>query len=144
MPRLAILLGLVLTVGCTASLPMVQSHAPAASPGEGIVMGSVLVTIEEPTEKEPTGIFPLIKGANKAERFTYKFFLKKRGEVSPRHHLTVTPGQEEFFATRLPAGNYEFYAMKPKKTVLLGKLRILFEVQPGKTTYIGRLVARLP
>jgi hypothetical protein len=34
--------------------------------------------------------------------------------------------------------------MKPKKTVLLGKLRILFEVQPGKTTYIGRLVARLP
>ena len=139
MPRLAILLGLVLTVGCTVSLPMVQSHAPAASPGEGIVMGSVLVTIEE-----PTGIFPLIKGANKAERFTYKFFLKKRGEVSPRHHLTVTPGQEEFFATRLPAGNYEFYAMKPKKTVLLGKLRILFEVQPGKTTYIGRLVARLP
>ncbi len=70
----------------------------------------------------------------------------KRMSASRYHSLTAIAGGEEvYFATKLPAGKYTIVSLyKDGFTAFRAALRINFEVNPEKTTYIGNLLFTMP
>jgi len=54
-------------------------------------------------------------------------------------------GAEEFYATKLPAGQYYFARLyQTGFSTFQTQINIQFTVEPGKTMYIGRVVVEFP
>jgi hypothetical protein len=137
-----VLLATLLFSGCTTSMRMSPDELKELSPNEGIVIGSVQI-------KGGQDLIGRTKWEIIAEeiRVTSSSFLSS---VFPSPNLGFgvqahRDGDEEFFVTKLPAGNYRFWTLhQPGFSTATATINIKFRVEPGKTTYIGRLLIEFP
>ena len=134
--------------GC-ASMNSSKEELQSVGENEGIVVGSVLLTVAKGDTNESGWAF--LKG-RKAEDLEYavKVSNKKEGFTlfNTPYTLPAIPGKEAFFVKKLPVGNYEMNNIGPTgflaPTLLTFPLGLNFQVKPQETTYIGKLVAILP
>ncbi len=145
----ALMLGFFLA-GCATSMSKPLDDTAPPAPSEGIVIGSVIV---QTTQQEPSSTFRLflvsaskVKYALHIEELKGLGYLVEEPNVLAKQlSLRLAVGQEKTFVTKLSAGPYQVRTLEPlgykEATVLLG---IRFDVAPGRTTYIGRLVFEVP
>lgn len=150
-------LALVLHAGCAPMTPS-KEDLDRVGENEGIVLGSVLLTVAKGDAEESGGAD--LKG-RKAGELEYSVDVAQTdGQrwVEGSYSVQAIPGKEEVFIWKLPAGNYQMRHLELEvlgvATGLLGtyelkkKIRtpmaINFYVKPRKTHYIGKLVIYLP
>jgi hypothetical protein len=89
-------------------------------------------------------------GGRKAGELEYAVAVSKTefDPVKLTYTLPATPGKEEFFVKKLPAGNYKMDNIKPTgilaPTLLTFPIGLSFTVKPKEITYIGRLLVTFP
>lgn len=120
---------------------------------EGVVVGSVLITVEGGDTNE-SGLASHF--ARKADELEYSVSISETGSNPPKvtYTLPATPGKEAFFVKILPAGNYKMVNIRPTgaltptlaltPTALVFPLGPSFNIKPQKVSYIGKLVVTLP
>ena len=133
--------------GC-ASMTSSKEELRAIEENEGVVVGSVLLTVEQGDANESGWSF--LKG-RKAGELEYSVDISNTGtEFNPfktTYSLPATPGKEAFFVKNLPAGNYKMDRIGPSGFLapqLSFPLNLSFGVEPQKVSYIGKLVVNLP
>ena len=98
---------------------------------DGIVVGSFLVK----------------GGKDILGRNRYQLLAKRLGRLFPSGYAVEADrdGREVIFVAKMPAGDYHFYNLSlPGVPSVFERTDIQFQVQPGRTIYIGRLVAVFP
>jgi len=125
-----VLLVTLLIAGCSSAIPMQMNPEmlKTVQPNEGIVIGSVMMRGGED-----------ILGRNE-----WKLAVKSNDGLG-EFFMIATRDQEEFFTAKMPAGEYHiknFYQSGFSNAY--SDVSIHFKVEPGKTTYIGRLVIEFP
>ena len=134
-----------LVAGC-ASMTSTKEELQSISANEGVVVGSVLLTVEK--AKENVTGWKL----HNFETEDYDWLVEMRKEpfepFTTIYSLTVKPGKEEIFVKKLPAGTYRINNIEPTFGLLTPNLSLYlgvhFTVKPGQTTYIGRLATQFP
>lgn len=141
------LVGALALVGCTSPVQMKAADLHEIGPTEGRVFGSVLVVVAPLAENESSWAWTQ---GRKASGFDYSLLLEKYKEGlfdlgGEERSIRVEPGKEEGFALKLEQGRYLFTKLKQEgfSNLEMG-LGASFEVTPGKTTYVGRIVIELP
>jgi hypothetical protein len=141
-----------LLAGCATSpsLQMSKQDFEKVDSTEGVIVGSVLVEIQESVDESSDS---WLKG-RKTENFEYQFEVEDlyqndlvlAGLQDPkRYTVKVVPGQEKAFVAKLPVGQYFFYSIRQLGfSNRLDHIRTLFSVTAGQTTYVGRLVIIYP
>src|SRR2546427_3523128 len=139
------LLATLLFSGCTTSMQMSSADLKELSTNEGIVIGSMQI-------KGGQGVL----GRTKWEIIAEEIQVQVTSSSSFLSSLFPSPnigfavqahrdGDEEFFVTKMPAGNYRFWTFhQPGFSTATAPINIKFRVEPGKTTYIGRLLIEFP
>lgn len=126
---------------------MTSSRQELESAGEndGIVFGSVLVTVPQEGADESAWAF---LGGRKAADLDWVVHVSATGlnPFKTNYTLRATPGKEELFAKRMPAGTYAIDYIEAASFIFQfqAHLGFEFEVNPRQTTYIGRLLVGLP
>ncbi len=144
-PCLVALLAFLLS-GC-ASMNSSKEALQSIGNKEGVVVGSVLLTAAQGDANE-TG-WSFLRG-RKAGELKYSVSISETGfnPIKLIYTLPATPGKEEFFVKKLPAGNYQMDRIEPTgilaPTAWKFPLGVVFTVKPQKVTYIGRLVVIFP
>jgi hypothetical protein len=113
--------------------------------GEGIVFGSILITVDGPTRMQP-GFNAFLEG-QKAGDATYALIISASGmnPAKMRYTVSITPEQEFTFIRKLPAGEYQIEKIaKQGFTNLEMNVGAGFRVTSAQTSYVGKLVIRLP
>ena len=148
----------VLLVGCTAA-KMKPVDLRNLESDESIVMGSLIIKVQDP--EEPEKELGFLEGRKrKAEGYTYSIHFRKydagsfwrnllysRGVVSHEFRIETTPHKEEVFITKLPAGVYVIDQIFRRKVMFTGDwvtTNLTFSVMPGETAYWGKIVITLP
>lgn len=133
--------------GC-ASMNSSKEELRGIEENEGIVVGSVLLTVEQGDANESGWAF--LKG-RKAGELEYSVGISDTGTgfnpFKTTYSLPATPGKEAFFVKKLPAGNYRMDNIGPSGFLapqLSFPLGLSFGVKPQKVSYIGKLVVNLP
>lgn len=156
--RIVVFLFSLVITGCAtlsvSNLPGNEQELGVSSTGEGVVVGSVLLTVEEEDSEHSYYVddtSPLgLKGMKTAGRnFVLWAKLKSSGWSQYKFAVVAKPGEEAFCIKRLPAGIYEVYALSPEgfspeQNRSHMPLHKTFIVYPQQTTYIGRLAIELP
>lgn len=133
------LLTTLLFSGCTTSMRMSSDELKDLSPNEGIVIGSAQIK----------------GGRDLIGRTKWEIVAKEIKDASPLSFLASSDftfsiqahreGDEEFFVTKMPAGNYSFWKLyQPGFSTFTAPISVQFRVEPGKTKYIGRLYIEFP
>lgn len=130
----------LLSVGCTP-LRTPPADVGKLGKGEGIVFGSIQIVV-----KEPDGEFgPNFKDTKWSCTIEPS---KSNEEKTGSRKLTVESDSEEYFVARLPAG--EYFLKKMVRSWAMGgtgnsvEMKTRFIVEPGETSYIGRIRVTLP
>ena len=126
-----ILLLSALLVGCTTGMRMSAADLQTLGPDDGIVVGSFLVK----------------GGKDILGRNRYQLLAKSLGRLFPSGYAVEADrdGREVIFVAKMPAGDYQFYKLwQPGVPSVFERTDVQFQVQPGRTIYIGRLVAVFP
>jgi hypothetical protein len=136
--------------GCT-SMGMSSHELEKLSPNEGIVIGSVQIkggqdligrTKWEIVAEE---IIVVTSPPSLLSSFVSSAFpplVPSNFAFAIQAHRD---GDEEFFFKRMPAGNYRFWTLyQPGFSSFTAPINVKFRVEPGKTTYIGRLFIEFP
>jgi hypothetical protein len=149
----------VLLVGCTA-VKMKPVDLRNLESDESIVMGSLIIKVQDPEESDKD--IGYLAGLHKREaeghkytislsKYEYKegFFVTSRSlSIIDRFHVETTPNKEEVFITKLPAGDYIIYQIHrhPRWNFTGDYLTTnrTFTVLPGETAYWGKIVVSLP
>ncbi len=124
-----ILLLSALLVGCTflptTGMRMSAADLQTLGPDDGLVVGSFLVK----------GGKDILRGNR------YQLVAKRLGRLFPSGYTVEADrgGPEVIFVAKMPAGSYHFYKLRETGS-LIKRTDIQFQVQPGRTIYIGRLV----
>jgi len=130
---------------CASSLDMSSRRLAPPDPDWGIVIGSVLV---RQTQESSTS------GAETADRSAmYAFDVVQIQPTDPngetfsaaRYHIETIAGQERPFLSRLRPGQYlvkNFHRTGTSGTG--GDLNLVFETQPGRVVYVGRVLVEVP
>lgn len=143
--------------GC-ASMNSSKEELQSVGENEGIVVGSVLLTL--PQEKANESAWAFLRG-RKAGGVEYqvmvdKFdpaaaarnFIQSFGFFDKSYYLQATLGKEVYFVKKLPAGKYWIRNIGPigpfVPTDMLFRLELAFDVKPQTLSYIGKLVVTLP
>lgn len=133
------LLATLLVSGCATTMQMSHEELKKIQPNEGIVIGTVLI-------KGGKDILGRNSWALVAKSIKDTSLMSSL--VSSGFEYTIQAsrdGEEEVFVTRIPAGDYHFWKLfQPGFSSATAKTNVQFRVQPGKTTYIGRLVVEFP
>lgn len=132
--RALVLFAAVLALaGCAATVEMQQQELRDPTPNDGMVIGSVLVR----GGKDLLGRTAWEVAVDRAERKVFA-----GSEYSIQAHRG---GDEVVFAVTIPAGRYRIHELRqPGFSTFRANTDIHFEVQPGKTSYIGRLLVEFP
>lgn len=130
---------------CASSLDMSSRRLAAPDSDWGIVIGSVLVqqTQEGATPRAAAGDRPAM----------YAFDVVQIQPTDPngesfsaaRYHIDTMAGQERSFLSRLRPGQYlmkNFHRTGTSATG--GELNLIFESQPGRVVYVGRVLVDIP
>jgi hypothetical protein len=121
-----------LILGGCAGAPMQQQEARAPTGDEGIVVGSVLMK----------------GGRDILGRTKWDLAIVRVGsgsELAPDYSISAhRGGDEEVFVTTAPAGWYRIIRLQLPFSNFSYPLDWRFQVQPGKTLYIGRLLIEFP
>lgn len=131
--------------GC-ASMSSSKEELQSIGANEGVVVGSVLLTVAQGDTNESAWAF--LKG-RKASEMKYSVAVSE-SEFNPlkaTYNLPATPGEEAFFVKKLPAGIYTMSSIGPTGFVAGGlsfPLNLRFDVKPQEISYIGKLVVFLP
>ena len=132
--------------GC-ASMNSSKEELQGIETNEGIVVGSVLLTVAQGDANESGWAF--LKG-RKASELEYSVAISESefNPFKPTYTLPATPGKEALFVKKLPAGSYKMSSIGPTgflaPTGLSFPLNLRFEVKPQTISYIGKLVVTLP
>jgi hypothetical protein len=133
----AMLVSLVLTplLGCATEMKMRAEDLRNLGPDEGLVLGSVLI-----------GGGKDILGRTSWDLVVNKYRERAWGNEHADYTIEATrDGDEVVFLTKMPAGNYAFDRLVQSglssAELLIG---IPFEVQAGKTVYVGRVLVQFP
>ena len=143
--RLVALVVLLLS-GC-ASMTSSNEELQSVGDKDGVVVGSVLLTAAQGATNESGWAF---LGGRKAAELEYSVAVSEAGfnPLKLTYTLPATPGKEEFFVKKLPAGSYTMVSLSPTgflaPTGLTFPLGLGFDVKPQKVSYIGRLVVTFP
>jgi hypothetical protein len=116
---------------------------------EGVVVGSVLLTAAQGDGDDSGWAF---LGGRKAGELEYSVGISEtKTGFDPfltTYSLPATPGKEEFFVKKLPAGNYKIDSIKPTgifaPTLFTFPIDLDFTVKRQKVSYIGRLEVTFP
>lgn len=120
---------------------------------EGIVIGSVLVrvgAVQDAQAPQVASMFlvpahSLHYSLDSGPQRNTRAIIEKPIAGEMRHSISVQPGKEEVFVTRMAAGPHVFFRLVPRGYEdAAGLLGIRFTVAPGTTTYIGRVILDLP
>lgn len=138
-------LALFLLSGC-ASMTSSKEELQSLGENEGIVVGSVLLTAAKGDAEESGWAF--LKG-RKAGELEYSVLISETGfnPLKTNYSVPATPGKEEMFVKKLPAGSYNMNELRPSGLLapqLRLTLAINFNVRPRQTSYIGKLVVNFP
>ena len=131
-------------LGC-ASMTSSKQELREIAEDEGVVYGSFLVDVERVADEGSAWEF--WKG-QKAGGSTYSVEITKRGRnpIKPTYALRATPGTEDVFIKKLPAGEYLIEKVSKEGFTNLELILdgVTFRVVPGQTTYIGKLMLQFP
>jgi hypothetical protein len=128
----SILLFIFVISGCASPMKMSSAELNDLASNEGIIVGSLEITGGD----DLTGRVDWELIAKNDEDST--FITSKTYSIAAKRD-----GEEEIFASKLPAGNYTFYSLfQPGFSSFEAKTNFGFTVQPGEPLYIGRLVVR--
>jgi hypothetical protein len=143
-------IAILLVVGC-ASMVSTKEELQNLSENEGVVIGSVLLTVEEGKEGESGWAF--LKG-KKAGDLDWTISIRAVSLREPgiillatKYSIPAKPGVEEYFIKKLPAGSYSMRRMQPVGLFapdIYLSLPVSFTVKPRQTSYIGKLAVGLP
>ena len=136
---------LALITGC-ASMVSTKEELQSLSQNEGVVIGSVLLTVEKGSQNESGWAF--LKG-RKAGELDWSVSIQESGfnPLATTYSVPAEPGKEAIFIRKLPAGSYDMSRVRPVGLFvpnLYLSLGIHFTVKPGQTSYIGKLAVTLP
>lgn len=150
----------IMLAGCAMlpanNLPSNGEELQLKAPDEGVVVGSVLLTVEEgSSEHSYYGDDDLLlagirKGMETSRReFALWAELKSSGWSQHKFSVVAKSGEEALFIKKLPVGNYQVYALSPEgfppeQNKSHMPLHKTFVVHPQQTTYIGRFSIELP
>lgn len=111
---------------------MQQQELRGPTGNEGIVVGSILMK----------------GGRDILGRTKWDLAIVKAGQgsdLAPDFSIQANRGgDEEVFATNMPAGDYRFSRLQLPFSNFSYPLNVPFQVQPGRTSYIGRLLVEFP
>ena len=127
--RLSFLVALLLS-GCATTMQMPPEELKKLQPNEGVVIGSVQ-----------------IKGGKDLLGRTRWNLVAKRNDNAGSEYSMVAhrEGNEEYFTTRMAAGEYRIYKMyQDGFSKFTSPLNVQFKVETGKTKYLGKLVIEFP
>ena len=136
---------LILMAGC-ASMVSTKEELQNLAQNEGVIIGSVLLTVEKGKDDESGWAF--LKG-RKAGELDWSVSIQEVGlnPFSTTYSIPAKPGQEELFIKKLPAGSYNMVRVQPvglfAPNIYLS-LRVTFTVKPRQTSYIGKLTVHFP
>ena len=121
-------------LGCATGMKMSAKDIKNLKPGEGLVLGSVR-----------------IEGGKDILGRTNWALVAEEVREWPSFNLTdytieaSRGGDEVVFLTKMPAGSYHFFRLvQPGFSTAKWAIWAPFEVQPGKTVYVGRLIIKFP
>jgi hypothetical protein len=140
---LLVTLGSFLLSGC-ASMISSKEELQNIGDNEGIVVGSVLLTVAQRNENERWVL------ARKSRDLDYSLAVSQTGfnPLKPTYTLSATPDKEEFFVKTLPAGNYEIDRIDVTGFFVPNGLKfplgLEFTVTPKKIIYLGRISVTAP
>jgi hypothetical protein len=129
--------------GC-ASMVSSKEELQNVADNEGVVFGSFVIDVEKGQEKESGWAF--LRGP-KAGDATYAVVISEKGlnPLKQTYVIRATPGKEETFIKKLPAGEYQIQKIQKEGfTNLELNLRVNFTVAPRQTAYIGKLTVQFP
>ncbi len=129
--------------GC-ASMVSSKEELQNVAENEGVVFGSFVINVEKGQEKESGWAF--LQG-QKAGDATYAVVISEKGfnPLKQNYVIKATPGKEETFIKKLPAGDYQIQKVQKEGfTTLELNLRVNFTVAPKQTAYIGKLTVQFP
>jgi hypothetical protein len=155
-------LGTVTLAGCATIVAVTDRMPPPAAlaAGEGLVIGSIVMTtpneIATPDQKEMIDALKQRKLKATILRYVMRISQDEQSEFALRDYVgekfvvSFDVDAEHRVVIRAPAGKYSVLELSDIHPGLFGdnqpgcKMRDLatFEVHPGKTTYIGKLVVR--
>ena len=155
-------LGMVTLAACATTVALTDRMPPPAAlaAGEGMVIGSIVMTtpseIANRDQKEMIDALKQRKLKVSIRRYVMRISQDEESEFALRDYVgekfvvSFDVGAEQRLVIRGPAGKYAVVELSDIHPGLFGenqpgcKTRELarFEVHPGKTTYIGRLVVR--
>jgi hypothetical protein len=97
---------------------------------EGIVLGSIQIR----------------GGKDLLGRTKWNLAAKRTDNTGSEYSIAANrEGEEEFFITRMAAGDYRIYRLYQEGfSTFSASASVYFKVEPGKTKYIGRLVVEFP
>jgi hypothetical protein len=117
--------------GC-AGAPMQQQEVRDPTSNEGIVVGSVLLKGGRDILGRTKWDLAIIKADTGSE-------------LAPDYSIHANRGgDEEIFVTTMPAGEYRIIRLQLPFSNFSYPTDVRFQVQPGKTSYIGRLLIEFP
>lgn len=132
-PLLVVIMAFLVSAKCAAALPSPQPVLRDPAPGEGTVIGSVWIK----GGKDLLGRTRYAIGINRADKkntFAHDYIVEAR-----------RGGDEEVFAFVMPGGEYRISQLKQLGFSNFGRsMSLVFNVEPGKTTYVGRLLVEFP
>lgn len=158
----SVVLGTAALAACATTVALTDRvpQTAALATGEGLVIGSIVVTtpteIPNPDQKEMIDALKRRKLKATIRRYVMRISQDEQSEFALRDYVgekfVVSFGAdaEQRVVIRAPAGKYSVLELSDIHPGLFGdnqpgcKMRDLatFEVHPGKTTYIGKLVVR--
>jgi hypothetical protein len=123
-------------VACQTTMKMNREELEDVGPEEGLVLGSFLVK----GGKDFLGRKTWDLLAEEDDGSSFPFSTSRDYSIRGRRD-----GDEAVFLTKMEAGSYHFYKLvQPGFSNAEADLHVPFEVQAGKTLYLGRLVIEFP
>ena len=146
---ISILVALIWISGCATPMVSTVEELQNLVDNEGVVYGSVFLTVEPGPDNESGWAF--LKG-RKADRKDWEVSISEPKLFAKTYAIPAKPGLETVFIKKLPAGTYEI--LKVYQPGLFGgccednqifvEVKARFTVIPGQVSYIGKLTIKLP
>lgn len=130
---LVVIASILAITGCAPTIQLQQRQVQEPTPSEGTVIASVSVRGGRDVLGR-TKFELAIDAANKGTSTAVQYAVQANRD-----------GDEEVFVAVMPAGDYRIYELRqPGFSTFRWATNVHFRVEPGKATYIGRLVVDFP
>jgi hypothetical protein len=147
---IAALIALASMAGCVSTMVSTREDLQSLSESEGVVFGSILVTVEKQPERESLagGLFAGLM----AEKMDWSVHIWETGmnPLKTSYSVVAKPGKEEIFIKKLPVGTYRidriehlFGGSNPYDGLDFS-VAAHFSVKPRQVSYIGKIVVDFP